>query len=85
MVRLQYAFPCMAGNRGVKSADWHENLPTELRYKLERMMIKNMKMHENVQREISSLRISRMFATFPFAIFNFLVFHTNGKLELDSA
>ena len=40
MVRLQYAFQYMRSNRGVKSADWHGDLPTELKYKLERIMIK---------------------------------------------
>ena len=39
MVRLQYAFQYMASNEDVKSADWHGNLPTELKYKLERIMI----------------------------------------------
>ena len=40
MVRLQYAFQYMTSNRSVKSADCHGNLPTELKYKLERIMIK---------------------------------------------
>ena len=30
----------MTSNKSVKSADWHGNLPTELKYKLERIMIK---------------------------------------------
>ena len=30
----------MTSNIGVKSADWHRNMPTELKYKLERIMIK---------------------------------------------
>ena len=40
MVRLQCAFQYMRGNRDVNSADWHGNLSTELKYKLERIMIK---------------------------------------------
>ena len=40
MVRLRCAFQYMRSNRSVNSADWHGNLPIELKYKLERIMIK---------------------------------------------
>lgn len=39
-MRLQCAFQYMRNNKGVKSADWHGNLSTVLRYKLERIMIR---------------------------------------------
>ena len=39
-MRLEYVFQYMRSNRGVKAVDWHGNLSTVLRYKLENIMIK---------------------------------------------
>lgn len=39
-MRLQCAFQYTTSNGDVKPTDWHENLSTELKYKLERIMIK---------------------------------------------